>query len=87
MSCLIIYRKKNWVDLIKRWGGVLALAQDRTAINVMENYINFMRLVGITTVVVENILALLATHPIGNSNWFGACIGGSKERGGFIIWR
>ncbi len=65
---------------------MLALAQDRTAIDVMEKYVEFMRLVRITAVVVKNILTLLATHPIGDSNWFGACIGGSKDCGFLIIW-
>ncbi len=58
---------------------MLALAQDGTAIYVMENYVKFMQLVGITAVVLENVLALLATHPISDLNWFGACIGCSKD--------
>ena len=87
MSRLVIHREEFWVDLIERRGGVLALAQDRTAIDVMEKYVEFMRLVRITAVVVKNILTLLATHPIGDSNWFGACIGGSKDWVFLIIWR
>ncbi len=87
MSCLAIHYEEFWVDLIKRRGRVLALAQDCTAIDIMEKYVEFMQLVGITAVVVKNILLLLATHPIGDSNWFGACIRGSKDWGFLIIWR
>jgi hypothetical protein len=87
MSCLVIHRKEFWVDLIKRRGGVLALAQDCTAIDIMEKYVEFMQLVRITAVVVKNILTLLATQPVGDSNQFGACIGGSKDWGFLIIWR
>ncbi len=87
MSRLLIHRKEFWVNLIERRGGVLALAQDRTAIDIMEKYAEFMQLVGIAAVIVKNILTLLATHPIGDSNRFGACIGGSRDWMFLIIWR
>ncbi len=86
MSCLVIHREEFWVNLIERRGEVLALAQDCTAIDIIEKYVKFLRLVGITAVVVKNILMLLATNPIGDLNWFGACIGGSKDWGFLIIW-
>jgi hypothetical protein len=52
----------------------------------MQENVEFMRLVGITAVVVKNVLAILATHPISNTNWFGAFIGGSKDWGKIEIW-
>jgi len=45
-----------------------------------------MRLVGITAVIVKDVLPLPAAHPIGDTNWFGAVIGGSKCGGEIVIW-
>jgi hypothetical protein len=45
-----------------------------------------MRLVRITAVVVKDVLRLLAAHPISDTNWFGAVIGGSKGGGKIVIW-
>ena len=45
-----------------------------------------MRLVGITVVVVQDVLPLLAAHPIDDTNRFGAVIGGSKCGGEIVIW-
>ncbi len=86
MGCLVVNEEFR-VNIIKGWGGVLALAEDCTTIYIMEKYIEFIRLVGIPAVVVKNVWKLLATHLIGNSNRFSACIGGSKNWGRFIIWR
>ncbi len=52
----------------------------------MQENVEFMRLVGITAVVVKKVLALLATHPISNTNRFGAFISGSKGWGKIEIW-
>jgi hypothetical protein len=52
---------------------------------MLEN-IEVMRLVGITAVVVKDVLLLLAAHPIGDTNRFGAVIGGSKSGGKIVIW-
>ena len=45
-----------------------------------------MQLVGITAVVVKDVLPLLAAHPIGDMNLFGAVIGDSKGGGKIVIW-
>ncbi len=52
----------------------------------MQENVEFMRLVGITAVVVKNVLALLAAHLISDTNRFGAFIGGSKGWGKIEIW-
>ncbi len=52
----------------------------------MQENVEFMRLVGITAVVVKNVLALLATHPISDTNRFGAFISGRKGWGKIKIW-
>ena len=44
-----------------------------------------MRLVGITAVIVKDVLPLPAAHPIGDTNWFGAVIGGGSKCGGKIM--
>ena len=48
----------------------------------MEENVENMRLVGITAVVVKDVLPLLAAHPIGDTNRFGAVIGGGSKCGG-----
>jgi len=45
-----------------------------------------MRLVGITAVVIKDVLPLLAAHPIGDTNRFGAVIGGSIGGGKIVFW-
>lgn len=80
VNCLVIGCKESWVDVIERWGGVLALSENGTPVNVMEENVEVMRLVGITAVVVKDVLALLSAHPIGDTNWFGARgIGGGSK--------
>jgi hypothetical protein len=86
VSCLIVDREESWVNFIKRWGGVLALLQNCTPLDVMLENIEVMRLIGITAVVVKDVLLLLAAHPIGDTNRFGAVIGGSKSGGKIVIW-
>ncbi len=86
VSCIVVYHEESWVNVVERWGGVLALAWNRTTIDVMQENVKFMRLVGITMVVVKNVLALLATHPISDTNWFGAFISGRKGWGKIKIW-
>ena len=46
-----------------------------------------MRLVGITAVIVTDVLPLLAAHPIGDTNRFGAGIGGGSKCGGEVMIR
>jgi hypothetical protein len=53
----------------------------------MEENVENMRLVGITAVVVKDVLPLLAAHPIGDTNRFGAGIGGGSKCGGEIMIR
>ncbi len=42
MISLIVFDKKIEINLIKRWGWMLAFAQDCAAIYVMENHVKFM---------------------------------------------
>jgi hypothetical protein len=86
VSCLIVDREESWVNFVERWGKVLALSKNCTPVDVMEENIEFMQLVGITAVVVKDVLPLLAAHPIGDTNRFGAVIGGSKGGGKIVIW-
>jgi hypothetical protein len=79
MSCLIICDKKTGINLVDRRSWVLAFAQNCASINVVEDPVELMRLIGITPVIVENILTFLATYPGSYANWFGACIGGKRE--------
>ena len=52
---------KVGVDCVERWGRVFAFAKDTPAVDVMKDCVKLMRLVGKTTVIMENILSLLAT--------------------------
>jgi hypothetical protein len=47
-----------WVDLIKFGGGMLALAKDSPAVNVMQEGVELIGLIGEATVIQEDILAL-----------------------------
>jgi hypothetical protein len=58
MQFLIIYRMKTWVDLIKWRGGVPALAEDSPAVDVMQEGVELVRLIGEATVIQEHVLSL-----------------------------
>jgi hypothetical protein len=58
---------------------VLAFVQDCASIDVVEDHVELMRLIGITPVIIENVLTFLATYPGSYASWLGACIGGKKE--------
>jgi hypothetical protein len=58
MQFLIVYHVEMWVDLIKFGGGMLALAKDSPAINVMQEGVKLIGLIGEDTVIKEDILAL-----------------------------
>ena len=47
-----------WVDLIKFGGGMLALAKDSPAVDVMQEGVELVGLIGEATVIQEDILAL-----------------------------
>jgi hypothetical protein len=79
MSCLVVCDKKTGINLIDRQSWVLAFAQDCASINVVEDHVELMQLIGITPVIVENILTFLATYPGSNANQFSTCIGGKRE--------
>ncbi len=72
MSCLDVCSKKIRIDLIERWGGVLAFLQDCATIDIMENHVKFMQLIRVTTVIVKNVSTFPATYPGSYSNQFGA---------------
>ncbi len=79
MSCLVICDKKTGIDLVDRRSLVLAFAQDCASINVVEDHVELMQLIGITPVIVKNVQTFLAAYPGSYANWFGACIGGKRE--------
>jgi hypothetical protein len=63
MSCLNVCSKKIRINLIKGRGGVLAFLQDCAAIDIMENHVKFMQLIGVTAVIIKKVLTLPATYP------------------------
>jgi hypothetical protein len=79
MSCLIVCDEKSGIDLVDRQSWVLAFAQDCASIDVVEDHVKLMQLIGLTPVIVENVLMFLATYPGSYANWFGACISGKRE--------
>ena len=86
VSCLIVDCDESWVNFVKRWGKMIALSKNCTPVDVMEENVEVRQLVGITTVVVKDVLPLLAVNPFGDTNRFGAVIGGSKGGGKIVIW-
>ncbi len=79
MSCLVVWDEKTGINLIDRRSWVLAFAHDCASVNVVEDHVELMRLIGITPVIVESILTFLVTYPGSYANQFGACIGGKRE--------
>ncbi len=49
------------VDFVDRWGRVFSLAKDAPAVDAMKDGVKLMQLVRETTIVMENVLGLLAT--------------------------
>ncbi len=54
---------EQWVNLIKGRGGVFALAQDGTAIDVMKNDVKPMGLIGKSLIAIKHIGLALPPHP------------------------
>ncbi len=79
MSCLVVCNKKTGINLVDRWSWVLAFAQDCASINVVEDHVKLMQLIGITLIIVENVLMFLSMYPGSYVNRFDACIGGKRE--------
>jgi hypothetical protein len=76
MLCLVVSDEETWVDVVKRRSWVFALANDGSAINVAEEDVKFVGLVWEATIVIKDVLTLLATHSLGDANRFGAGICG-----------
>ena len=80
---LIVDHVEIGVDFIDRWGRVFTFAKDAPAVDVMKDGVKFMRLVGETTIVMENVLGPLATGGLrlmGNADG-GCCVRRSSGRG------
>ena len=63
---------------------MLTLAKDCTTINAVGEGVKRMGLVREATIVVKDVLTLLAAHPLGDTNRFSACICG---KGWGNTWR
>ena len=66
----IVGSKKRGVDIVEGWCRMLAPTKDRSAINVAEDDVKVMRLIGESTIVLENVPTLLAAHAGGNPDGF-----------------
>jgi hypothetical protein len=58
MQFLVVYHVEMWVDLIEFGGGMLALAKDSLAVDVMQEGVKLVGLIREATVIQEDILAL-----------------------------
>ncbi len=58
MQFLVVYHVVTWVNLIEFEGGMLALAKDSLTVNVMQEGVELVGLIGEATVIQEDILAL-----------------------------
>jgi hypothetical protein len=61
MQSFVISCMKVGVDCVERWGRVFAFAKDTPTVDAMKDCVKLVRLVGKTTVIMENILSPLAT--------------------------
>ncbi len=58
MQFFVIYYVEMWVNLIEFGGGMLALAKDSPAVNVMQEGTKLVGLIREATVIQEDILVL-----------------------------
>jgi hypothetical protein len=58
MQFLVVYHVETWVNLIKFGGGMLALAKDSPTVDVMQEGVKLVGLIGEARVIQEDILAL-----------------------------
>ena len=58
----VINRVEFGVDVVDKWGRVFSFTKDAPAVDVMEDGIELMRLVGETAIVMEDIPGLLGTR-------------------------
>ncbi len=58
MKLFVLYRMKLWVNGGKFWGWMLMLAKDGSSINIVEEGIELVGLIGEAAVIHENIPAL-----------------------------
>ena len=58
----VINRVELGVDVVDKWGGVFSFTKDAPAVDVMEDGIELMRLVGETAIVMEDVPGPLGTR-------------------------
>jgi hypothetical protein len=70
MKHLVVYHMKSWVDVVKFQGWMLTLAKDGSSINIVEEGIELIGLIGEAAVVHENIpaLARIPSHLWGDAD-------------------
>jgi hypothetical protein len=89
MNGFDISQEESGIDIVKGWGGVFAFSQDQdaAAVNIVKDHVEVVVLIGITSIVEENVRVLLSSCPRGYANWFGGGIGRRKERRWIITGR
>jgi hypothetical protein len=71
MEGFVVLRVKLRGDFIEGWGRMLTLAQDGTAVDITQEDIKVMRLIGKSLIVVKHISTLLPAHAGCNPDGFG----------------
>ena len=76
MKLIIVYHMKSWVDVVKFWGWMLTLAKDGSSINIVEEGIELVGLIGEAAVIHENIPALagIPSHLWGDADGRGGML-------------
>ena len=62
MEGFVINRVELGVDVVDKWGGVFSFTKDAPTVDVMEDGIELMRLVGETAIVMEDVPGPLGTR-------------------------
>ncbi len=71
MEGFVVFREKLGGDLIEGWGRMLTLAQDGTAVDITQEDIKVMRLIGKSLIVVKHISTFLPAHAGCDPDGFG----------------
>ncbi len=70
MEQFVINRMKTRIDVVQRWSRVLLSPQDRTALNIVQNNVKLVQLIGEPAVVDENVWSFPPLNLSGDANGF-----------------
>ena len=87
VTCFIIRREEERINIIERWGGMLALSKDRATVDIMEENVELIGLIWVAAVVEEHVRSTFAFRLRGYSDGLGCRGSGSKRKHRWATWR